>query len=247
MHLNTTILRTICCSCGVAGSKRLASGNARRHAPRLSQRVRFPALSVRPFHSDGNPPSKNPFEIHIHPGDVDRMFPSTLKNEEGATELEDEIQLLHAGKASVIVRSGECVSVTMLANVDRLFVVIEMAGIFGEELEEYDGSGSVDESSTTSTSASSTTGAAESVRVENFPESTRYSGKLSFTEDRSFRKRIAKRDTALESQSQAPQLREEPPLAETLPLRRIPQLRSENPSVLLVQGPCSYVRNESIR
>lgn len=82
----------------------------------------MPCIRSARLYSSSNAPSKNPFEIHFHPDDKDKIF---KRKPQGSTktsaltpqeaEIQDEIHLLHAGETMVMMVLGEGIALCLTA------------------------------------------------------------------------------------------------------------------------------------
>ncbi|KAF1320282.1 hypothetical protein FI667_g12568, partial [Globisporangium splendens] len=176
-------------------------------------------LRTQCFHSGGRPPAKNPFEIQFDPEDEATIFKvsKAVKVQQPQDEaLDSEIQNLHA----------------------------ELAGIFGEELEEYDGNGSsMDDSSTPSGALHNNQSSISPFSFkEKYSQSSMLQSNLRTTNDRTtlHQQTIAMKGERfnLDKVDHA-----HTPSHETNVLS---SLSGKTPSVLVIHGPCSFARDNAI-
>lgn len=110
------VLRSSAVAAASGGRRRLACEASRDHVAPLVLHTH----SVR-LYSGGNAPPKNPFEIHFHPDDEAKIFKrkpasssttsSTLTPQEA--EIQDEIQLLHAGESMLLALLDGCIALCL--------------------------------------------------------------------------------------------------------------------------------------
>lgn len=103
--ITCAVRRSSAAVAAVAGRKHLA-----REALYHPVTLHMSCIRSARLYSSGNAPSKNPFEIHFHPDDEDKIFKrkpqsstktSALTPQE--TKIQDEIHLLHAGETMIMM------------------------------------------------------------------------------------------------------------------------------------------------